>query len=157
MMTGDRQAAGGGGIGDEDAVGGVALGRAADELGGVPVAALVIDEPPAAPAQVGPAADVGHVARRAGIGEEAMTVGGPGDVAGVLDVHVVDVGVVDGPVHRRLAGALEHAAAHPQPVAVGTGQPVVRQPVAAHQGDRDVQDLQAVDVAVAGDPVHIGR
>ena len=149
--------AGRGGIGDQDAVLGVALGRAADELGGVPVAALVVDQPAAAPAQVGPAADVGHVPRRPRIREEAMAVRGPGDIAGVLDVDVVDVGVVDGPVHRRLAGALEHAAAHPQPVAINPGRLVVGQPVAADQGDRDMQNLQAVDIAVAGDPVHIGR
>jgi hypothetical protein len=52
---------------------------------------------------------------------------------------------------------LEHAAAHPQPVTIGAGRLVVSQPVAADQGDRDMQNLQAVDVAVAGDPVHIGR
>src|SRR5436305_1878778 len=62
-----------------------------------------------------------------------------------------------GRVHRRFAGALEHAAAHPQPVAIGAGQLVIGQPVAADFGDRDVQNLQAVDVAVTGDPVHIGR
>lgn len=65
-----------------------------------------------------------------------MGEAGPGHPARVLHVDVVNVGIVDGPVHPVLAGPLDYDAAHLRSVAVhATAALVEGDPVPVDQRD----------------------